>query len=244
MLRLAAAPLLCAVCAASKFPAGVHAFFYLWYGNPETDGAYKHWNHELLPHWNEHTRKQYPTDVRFQPPSNIHAPFYPQRGPYSSASRDTLQAQFEEMKSASIEVAAVSWWGRPDQPGTTDTQGVSTDAMIPTVLAAAETAGIKVSFHLEPYHGRTAKTIRLDLAHIQNKYGASPALCRHEGRLLYYVYDRLSNCMPRFTCSCCVLICVIVVPSAVITSQQRIGQIFSAQMAHRRCEGQPWTACF
>ena len=25
----------------------VHAFYYMWYGNPETDGEYKHWNHEV-----------------------------------------------------------------------------------------------------------------------------------------------------------------------------------------------------
>ena len=25
----------------------VHAFYYVWYGNPETDGEYKHWNHEV-----------------------------------------------------------------------------------------------------------------------------------------------------------------------------------------------------
>eukprot|EP00887_Chlorella_sp_A99_P008104 scaffold12.g8104.t1 len=31
--------------------AAVLAAYYLWYGNPEFDGDYKHWNHEVLPHW-------------------------------------------------------------------------------------------------------------------------------------------------------------------------------------------------
>ncbi len=26
-----------------------HVFYYAWYGNPETDGDYKHWNHEIIP---------------------------------------------------------------------------------------------------------------------------------------------------------------------------------------------------
>jgi hypothetical protein len=26
---------------------GVHAAYYLWYGNPQTDGKYFHWNHEV-----------------------------------------------------------------------------------------------------------------------------------------------------------------------------------------------------
>jgi glycoprotein endo-alpha-1,2-mannosidase len=171
------------------FPKSVHAFFYLWYGNPQTDGAFKHWDHELLPHWNEAIRKQYPTSVRFRPPELVHSPFYPRRGPYSSKDLATLREQMEEMKASGIDVAAVSWWGRPDQPGTTDTQGVSTDNVIPVVLEAAAQANMKIAFHLEPYVNRTSATVRLDIQHIRNQYGNSPALMMHEGRPLYYVYD-------------------------------------------------------
>ena len=27
--------------------ASVQVFYYLWYGNPATDGAFQHWNHEV-----------------------------------------------------------------------------------------------------------------------------------------------------------------------------------------------------
>lgn len=47
----------------------LHAFFYLWYGNPETDGKYIHWNHRILPHWQEQVTKLYPTG-NYQPPGN------------------------------------------------------------------------------------------------------------------------------------------------------------------------------
>jgi hypothetical protein len=39
----------------------VHAFYYLWYGDPKTDGRYRHWDHEILPHWDEKLRASYPT---------------------------------------------------------------------------------------------------------------------------------------------------------------------------------------
>lgn len=30
---------------------GVHAFYYVWYGNPDTNDRWLHWDHEVLPHW-------------------------------------------------------------------------------------------------------------------------------------------------------------------------------------------------
>ena len=38
---------------------GVGAFYYVWYGDPQTDGAYMHWNHSILPHWNEHVQAKH-----------------------------------------------------------------------------------------------------------------------------------------------------------------------------------------
>jgi hypothetical protein len=29
----------------------VHTFYYPWYGAPEEDGVWLHWNHEYIPHW-------------------------------------------------------------------------------------------------------------------------------------------------------------------------------------------------
>ena len=50
---------------ARTMAGGVHAFFYLWYGEPSTDGGeYRHWNHEVLPHWTEATQRRFPHDLR------------------------------------------------------------------------------------------------------------------------------------------------------------------------------------
>jgi len=173
----------------------VHAFFYLWYGEPKTDGRYLHWNHEVLPHWTKAVNDKYP-DIGsvFEPPKSIHSTYYPLRGCYSSKNVETLTSQFTEMKHAGIGVVVVSWWGRPSMPGTSDTQGVNTDSAILMVLEAAnlvEGGAMKVAFHLEPYPGRSAHTIRQDLRYITKKYGQSDSLLRWGERNLplFYVYD-------------------------------------------------------
>lgn len=54
----------------------VHAFYYMWYGNPEFDSRYYHWNHRYLPHWQQSVTNQYPKG-RHSPPDDIGASFYP-----------------------------------------------------------------------------------------------------------------------------------------------------------------------
>jgi len=169
----------------------VHAFYYLWYGTPEVDGAYKHWDHEVLPHWSEAVRQKFPHGVRFKPPEELHSPFRPSRGPYSSSSPALLRAHFTELAAeAGVGVVALSWWGPAWREGSADTQGVQTDAVLPLALDAAAAAGIKVAFHLEPYPGRTADSVREDLVDLLGRLGEHPALLRDgAGRPVFYVYD-------------------------------------------------------
>lgn len=62
----------------------VHLFYYPWYGNPETDGKYLHWNHRYLPHWRKEEAQKWPLGTHV-PPGDIGSNFYPALGPYSSA---------------------------------------------------------------------------------------------------------------------------------------------------------------
>ena len=106
-----------------SFPSSVHAFFYLWYGNVEIDGKYKHWDHAILPHWEHRVNEQYnEIGKRFSPPGLIHSPFYPQKGTYSSSDTKIMKQQFDDFQDAGIEVAVVSWWGQASKPYATDTQ--------------------------------------------------------------------------------------------------------------------------
>lgn len=67
-------------------------------------------------------------------------------------------------------------------------QGVSTDSLLPTLFRVAEAhGGVKLAFHLEPYHGRSAKSVRADVQYLMERFGTSPALLRWKGRPVYYV---------------------------------------------------------
>ncbi|KAJ8600366.1 hypothetical protein CTAYLR_000700 [Chrysophaeum taylorii] len=157
----------------------VHAFYYLWYGNPDQDGRWVHWNHDVLPHWDPVVRARYPTNgTSFLPPDEIHAPFYPLLGPYSSRDPAILDTHFGWMED--IDTVVLSWTGRES---VSDTQGVSTDEAFPAAIAAAKKNGLSVALHLEPYPGRSARSVRSDLEYLLSSYDFG------ECKVVAYVYD-------------------------------------------------------
>lgn len=168
--------LACCAASASEKPAApsrqIHAFYYLWYGAPDTDGRYLHWDHAVLPHWEARVRARYEhlANYTHEPPEYLHAPFYPALGPYSSRSPATLASHFSWMKAAGVDVAVLSWTGRPDG-AVSDTQGVATDGAVAGAISAAAAAGVGAAIHLEPYPGRSPRTVRRDLAYLVATYG-------------------------------------------------------------------------
>jgi glycoprotein endo-alpha-1,2-mannosidase len=129
----------------------VTAFYYMWYGTPAHDGAWRHWN-----------------QLAHRPPNDLAATFYPARGPYSSRDPAVQASQMQELRSARIGVIAVSWWG----------QGGWDDQSLDSLFAAANAAGIKIAFHLEPYQGQTATSVVADIRYLLGRFGNSPALFR------------------------------------------------------------------
>jgi glycoprotein endo-alpha-1,2-mannosidase len=163
----------------------VHIFYYPWYANPKFDGAWNHWNHKILPHWNDAVKSQYVHSKNYSPPEDIGSSFYPMRGPYSSRDPNILEEHMQELKDF---VVVVSWWGREK----TDGEGMATDPLIPLILAAAEKFGAQIAFHIEPYPGRTAISVREDIQYIVDKYGSSASFYRDEvnnNRPVMYLYD-------------------------------------------------------
>ncbi|KAF4750333.1 hypothetical protein FOZ63_007296, partial [Perkinsus olseni] len=71
----------------------VHGFYYMWYRSKERDGAWVHWNHRRLPHWDPQTAK------------NLHMP-------YSSLDPQVIASHMEMMKRAGIGVVVVGWYWR------------------------------------------------------------------------------------------------------------------------------------
>lgn len=87
-----------------KFPPPnyyLHAFYYVWYGNPKFDGKYIHWDHPQLPHWDAKMAQGYPQG-RHSPPDDIGSNFYPSLGPYSSRDPSVLEAHMQQLRTAAI----------------------------------------------------------------------------------------------------------------------------------------------
>eukprot|EP01137_Pigoraptor_chileana_P014455 Opistho-2@5016 len=183
--------LLCTgVVASSSVDGEVHAFFYAWYGNPATDGVWKHWDHTVLPHWNEAVRERFVHGVRYVPPEDVGASFYPQRGPYSSQDAKVLDEQMRELKEAGVSVISLSWWGQLAKSASHDGEGITTDNVVIPIMDAAGRAGVRVNFHLEPYEGRNLRAVRSDIDYIVSNYGGHVAFYRtSDGLPMYYVYD-------------------------------------------------------
>lgn len=159
-------------------PPPIHIFYYPWYGNPEfDDGKYIHWNHKCLPHWDKEIARKYPV-CEHHPPSDVGSSFYPQLGPYSSRDPAVIEQHMRWMSSAGIDVVVVSWLPR----GKADEQGQPWDDLIPVLLNAAKKHRMKMTFHMEPYEGRDAHSLRRDIEYIINNYGSHPSLFKMPSR--------------------------------------------------------------
>jgi hypothetical protein len=109
------------------------AFYYTWYGSQPVNGQWRHWGIDTRPEGGVYdpTHGDLPTD------------FYPDLGPYSSTSTDTLTKHMSWLTEAGIGTIIVSWWGK----------GSYEDKNIWNILNAADDWGLKVGFNIEPYGG-------------------------------------------------------------------------------------------
>ena len=167
----------------------IHIFYYAWYGNPEHDGKYVHWNHQYLPHWNPDIAKQYQKGYH-SPPDDIGSNFYPALGPYSSKDPKVIDEHMRQMRTAGVGVIALSWY----PPGMADNEGIPSDSLVPSLLNAAAKYRLKVTLHIEPYKGRNDKTVHDDVKYIIDTYGEHEAFYKYhtaDGRTLpmLYIYD-------------------------------------------------------
>jgi len=155
----------------------VHAFYYPWYGNPQTDGRYANWNHPVAVR--NGPARQFPGG------DDIGANFYPALGCYSVNDPNTLEVHMQQLRRARVGVICVSWWGK----------GSYTDRALPGLFDAAQKHGIQINFHLEPHLGagkRNARQVREAIVTLLDAYGSSPALYRdvaRGNRPMFYIYD-------------------------------------------------------
>jgi hypothetical protein len=116
-------------------------FYYAWFGTPQRDGEYLHWQ-----------------QGGSAPPVAVGSSFFPARGAYSSSDELVVAAQMHEIAQAGIGTVIVSWWGR----------GSLEDQRLPLVASAARAAGLEVAAHLEPYGGRTVSSTEADVEYLRH----------------------------------------------------------------------------
>ena len=153
----------------------IHTFYYGWWGNPEIDGKYDHWNHHIVPHgidtsWNN--AGSYPGG------DDIGANFYPQLGCYSSNDPEVINTHMKQIRNAGIGVVVLSWWGKDS----------FTDKSISTYLDIAQKHGLKIAFHIEPIY-KTSEEFKAHIEYISQNYISHPAIYKIENKPLYYIYD-------------------------------------------------------
>lgn len=153
----------------------VHTFYYPWFGNPEFDGGYEHWNHHIIPHWIDSTWN----DAGSYPGGeDIGANFYPRLGSYSSNDPGTITTHMKQIRKAGIGVVVMSWWG----------EGSFSDKSISSYLDAALKYDLKVAFHIEPIY-RTVDQFKAHLEYLLKQYASHPAFYRLNNKPFYYIYD-------------------------------------------------------
>lgn len=147
----------------------VHIFYYGWYGAPPMQQSFIHW-----------------PQGGHVPPEDIGSNYYPMLGAYSSTDPSVLKQHMQWIRRAHVGVLTLTWWGRDSY----------TDKNVQAVLDAAAEAGLRVNFHIEPYSGRTPRSVADDIAYILSKYGRHPAFYRADfldNSPLFYIYEVLRN---------------------------------------------------
>lgn len=114
----------------------VSIFYYPWYGTPERDEGWRHWEQGGM-----------------APPESVGANFYPLRGAYSSSDPVVLDTHMHEIAAAGIDTAVISWWGAESFENT----------VIDDVITAAHRNSVAAAVHIEPYGKRTPNSLRNDL---------------------------------------------------------------------------------
>jgi len=152
----------------------IFGFYYNWYGNTEIDGKEIHWAHQVIPQ----NKNQSVTET-IPGKENLASNFYPQLKNYSSNDPAIIAKHMKMYARAGMGVVAVTWWGD-------HYQGVES---LPILFDEAQKNGLKVCFHIEPYGGRSAQSVRENIRHFIEKFGQHPALYRLHGKPLFFLYD-------------------------------------------------------
>ena len=160
----------------SNLNYNAHIFYYNWYGNPKFDEDFRHWNHDILPHWSENSWDNMPPHDGYK---TIGSNFFPELGTYSSNDPDIVKKHMEMIYKSGIGTISISWWEKNSFE----------DSNINIIMDKADLFNIKVNFHIEPFDNRTALSTAAAIKYIIDKYGDHNAFYIFDNKPLFYIYD-------------------------------------------------------
>ena len=152
----------------------VFAFYYNWYGNTEFNGKEVHWEHGVIKNADY---KGNADDIKGK--DNLATNFYPELKNYSSTDPKIIARHMSMMAKAKIDVVVVTWWG-PNDFGSPALQ---------VLFEEATKHEMKVCFHIEPYGGRGAESLRANIADLTEQFGSHQAFYRMDGKPCFFIYD-------------------------------------------------------
>jgi len=151
----------------TSVPRMVLAFYYTWYGRPETHGRWFHWE-----------------DVEPDQHEIASSTQYPERGAYDSHDADVIDYHIDLAKESGIDAFICTWWGPGD----------FTDRAFPKVLDSAHKKGFCATVYWETVPGsgeaRVSRAVS-DLVYILRRYGSHRAFLRLDGKPVIFVYGRV-----------------------------------------------------
>jgi hypothetical protein len=118
----------------------------------------------------------------FRDPVYPYSPFHPSLDYYSGADPRIIRAHTDAMRYAHFQAGIYSWWGPDGYP--------PTDLRFWRYLAAARTTPFRwaLYYEREGYENPSVAKIRSDLEYIRDRYAASPAYLKIDGRFVVFVY--------------------------------------------------------
>ncbi len=147
-------------------PKEVLAFYYGWYGNPQTSKQWVHWSGKNSSSQTIENITDYPTD-----------------GAYDSHDAAEVMAQTKAATAAGITGLISSWWGKGD----------FTDRSLSMLLDAAQQTHIHVSAYIERldvHNNVLAEAARVtQVEYLVRQYGSHPAWLKVNGRPVFFIFQ-------------------------------------------------------
>jgi hypothetical protein len=152
-----------------KVPRKVLAFYYTWYGNPDTYGSWVHWS-----------------DVKPDQHDIASSTHYPTKGAYDSYDPAIIDYHINLAKNSGIDGFICTWWGH-------DTYD---DKAFRKVLDHADKNDFKVTIYWETAPGKGKDKIDRavnDLEYVLWNYATKPAFLKIDGKPVIFVYGRVMS---------------------------------------------------